>query len=265
MAMNWKSCLTFVVSFLLFKVSHFAEFATTVPSETQLAIQGQNTVLDCSFPVDKQWDRTCCQIEWKLDKEVVHSFYYGQDHLNDQSSRYVNRTSLYHSDIEKGNASLRLEHTTVGDEGNYICTVHTEMGPKRKSVYLKLAAFYSEPRLKFSTSACGVELLLTTKGYPRPSVQWLTVSGEDVTNDTVTHLSQDAQGLYTVSSTVTLQGAVNKTLMFVLKNKDLGQEIRRNITLLSGNCVEVSPGVCQEIWWLVITILAVMLKYCSCI
>lgn len=96
-------------------------------------------------------------------------------------------------------------------------------------------AFYPEPRLKFSTSACGVELLLTTEGYPRPSVQWLTVSGEDVGDDTVTHLSQDTQGLYTVSSTVSLQGAVNKTLTFVLKNEALGQEIRRNITLLSGN------------------------------
>ncbi|CDQ68664.1 unnamed protein product [Oncorhynchus mykiss] len=235
MAMNWKSCLTFVVSFLVFKLSHLTEFETTVPSETQLAILGQHIVLDCSFPVDKQWDPTRCQIEWKLDKVVVHSFYYGQDHLNDQSSRYVNRTSLYHSDIQKGNASLRLERATLGDEGNYTCTVHTEMGPKRTSVSLKLAAFYPEPRLKFSTSACGVELLLTTEGYPRPSVQWLTVSGEDVGDDTVTHLSQDTQGLYTVSSTVSLQGAVNKTLTFVLKNEALGQEIRRNITLLSGN------------------------------
>lgn len=74
-----------------------------------------------------------------LDKEVVHSFYYGQDHLNDQSSRYVNRTSLHHYDIQKGNASLRLEHATLEDEGNYTCTVHTEMGPKRTSVSLKLA------------------------------------------------------------------------------------------------------------------------------
>uniref|UniRef100_A0A674C5C4 CD276 antigen-like n=1 Tax=Salmo trutta TaxID=8032 RepID=A0A674C5C4_SALTR len=205
--------------------SRLAEFETTVPSETQLAILGQHIVLDCSFPVDKQWDQTRCQIEWMLDKEVVHSFYYGQDHLNDQSSRYVNRTSLHHSDIQKGDASLRLERATLEDEGNYTCTVHTEMGPKRTSVSLKL----------FSTSACGVELLLTTEGYPRPSVQWLTVSGEDVTDDTVTHLSQDTRGLYTVSSTVSLQGAVNKTLTFVLKNEEVGQEIRRNITFISGN------------------------------
>uniref|UniRef100_A0A4W5NA99 Ig-like domain-containing protein n=1 Tax=Hucho hucho TaxID=62062 RepID=A0A4W5NA99_9TELE len=248
--MNWKSCLTFVVSFLVFKVSHLTEFETTVPSETQLAILGQHIVLDCSFPVDKQWDRMSCQIEWKFDKEVVHSFYYGQDHLNNQSSRYVNRTSLYHSDIEKGNASLRLERATLVDEGNYTCTVHTELGPKRTSVSLKLAAFYPEPRLKFSTCASGVELLLTTEGYPRPSVQWLT-----------SHISQDTQGLYTVSSTVSLQGAVNKTLTFVLKNEDLGQEIRRNITFLSGNTVDVSPGVYQERWWFIVIILAVMLKY----
>lgn len=76
---------------------------------------------------------------------------------------------------------------------------------------------------------------MTTEGYPRPSVQWLTASGEDVTDDTVTHLSQDTQGLHTVSSTVSMQGAVNKTLTFVLKNEEVGQEIRRNITFISGN------------------------------
>lgn len=62
-------------------------------------------------------------------------------------------------------------------------------------------------------------------------VQWLDDSGDDVTNKTVIHLLEDTHGLYSVFSTLTLQGPVNKTFTFVLKNKDLRQEIRRAITL----------------------------------
>lgn len=98
-----------------------------------------------------------------------------------------------------------------------------------------ISAYYPEPHLKFTASPRDVELLLTSQGgYPRPSVHWLDDSGDDVTNNTVTNISEDTQGLYTVFSTLNLQGQVNETITFVLKNKDLGQEIRREITLHSG-------------------------------
>ncbi|KAK6304331.1 hypothetical protein J4Q44_G00249170 [Coregonus suidteri] len=236
--MSWKSWVAqrCFVSLLIIKASYSVEFEISVPSEPQLAIVGQHAVLDCSFPVGKAWDLDNSVITWQRGLEVIHSFYHGQDKLDRQSSHYANRTSLYHSELERGNASLRLERTNLGDKGDYTCSVSTLLGSETKTFALKLAAYYPEPHLKFIASPRDVELLLTSQGgYPRPSVHWLDDSGDDVTNNTVTNISEDTQGLYTVFSTLNLQGQVNETITFVLKNKDLGQEIRREITLYSAN------------------------------
>ncbi|XP_041710258.2 CD276 antigen-like [Coregonus clupeaformis] len=236
--MSWKSWVAqrCFVSLLIIKASYSVEFEISVPSEPQLAIVGQHAVLDCSFPVGKAWDLDNSVITWQRGLEVIHSFYHGQDKLDRQSSHYANRTSLYHSELERGNASLRLERTNLGDKGDYTCSVSTLLGSETKTFALKLAAYYPEPHLTFTASPRDVELLLTSQGgYPRPSVHWLDDSGDDVTNNTVTNISEDTQGLYTVFSTLNLQGQVNETITFVLKNKDLGQEIRREITLYSAN------------------------------
>ncbi|KAL0969208.1 hypothetical protein UPYG_G00223880 [Umbra pygmaea] len=234
--MSWKSQVTeSIFVFLLFLKACNAEFEISVPREPQLAILGQYVVLGCSFPVGKFWDLDRTLITWQRGLEVIHSFYHGQDQLDRQSHHYANRTSLYHSQIERGNASLRLERTNLGDNGEYTCSVSTVLGNQKKTFQLKLAAFFPEPRQVFTVSPSAVELLLTSQGgYPQPSVQWLDDRGDDVINDTVTHLSEDTLGRYIVLSRLTLQKPVNKTFTFVLKNKDLDQEIRREIILHLG-------------------------------
>lgn len=119
------------------------EFEISVPREPQLAIVGQYVVLDCSFPVGKAWDLDNSVITWQRGLEVIHSFYHGQDQLDRQSSHYTNRTSLYHSEMERGNASLRLDRTNLGDKGDYTCSVSTLLGSETKTFALKLAGVIS--------------------------------------------------------------------------------------------------------------------------
>lgn len=99
---------------------------------------GQHVVLDCTFPVGKVWDLASSVITWERGLEVIHSFYYGQDQLDRQSRHYANRTSLYHSEMKRGNASLMLDHTNLGDKGDYTCSVSTVLG-SQKTIPLKLA------------------------------------------------------------------------------------------------------------------------------
>ncbi|KAL0969209.1 hypothetical protein UPYG_G00223900 [Umbra pygmaea] len=248
------SCKSWITQHLLFYLmvlktscTDAAEFEISVPREPQLAILGQHVVLGCSFPVGKFWDLDRTVITWQRGLEVIHSFYHGQDQLDRQSHHYANRTSLYHSQIERGNASLRLERTNLGDNGEYTCSVSTVLGNQKKTFQLKLAAFFPEPRQDFTVSPSAVELLLTSQGgYPQPSVQWLDDRGDDVINDTVTHLSEDTVGRYIVLSRLTLQKPVNKTFTFVLKNKDLDQEIRREITLYLGGDVVLPKAVYER-------------------
>lgn len=229
----------FSVFLLLFSgVFSYTEFEITVPSAGQVGVYGQAVVLSCSFPVGSSWDVGSTVITWQRNLEVVHSFYHSQDQLDRQSRHYADRTSLYLGEMAKGNASLRLEQVTLKDEGVYTCSVSTQIGSQKKSFKLKVAAFYPEPRLHISLLHNGqVDLLLTSQGgYPSPSLKWLMGNKEDVTEVTQTQLQQDENTkLYSVNSKLNLTRGSNSSITFILKNDDLGQEIRRNIDLFSEN------------------------------
>lgn len=98
-------------------------------------------------------------------------------------------------------------------------------------------AFYPEPRVYITVLNDGhMEVLVTSDGgYPAPFLQWLMGNASDVTNDTHLQLRQDQHThLYSMTSKLNLSGTVNSSITFILKNSDLGQEIRRNINLFSG-------------------------------
>ncbi|KAL7876825.1 hypothetical protein SRHO_G00034680 [Serrasalmus rhombeus] len=211
-----------------------AKAEISVPGGGHVGVYGKSVVLFCSFPTGGSWDVSSSVITWQHGLEVVHSFYHSQDQLDQQHPRYANRTSLYHQEMVKGNASLRLDRVSLEDHGIYTCSVSTQMGRQRKSFRLTVAAFYSEPHLHISLSSNGqVDLLLTSQGgYPSPSLQWLMGNTQDVTEVTRTLLEQDQHTrLYNVNSKLNLTRGTNSSITFILKNQELGQEIRRNIDL----------------------------------
>lgn len=222
------------LSLLLFEVSCFTEFEITVPRDTVTGFYSEELILPCTFPVDSSWDLRSTVITWQRGLDVIHSFYYSQDQLDRQNRRYVNRTSLFNQEVAQGNASLKLDKVTLQDAGVYSCSVSTNTGSQKKSFGVKIAAFYSEPRLQFSLLTDGVNLLVTSDGgYPSPTLQWL-MENSDITNQTQTHLMQDTHtGLYVVSSWINLTEITNSSLTFILHNKPLGQDIRREIQLYS--------------------------------
>ncbi|MCJ8731084.1 hypothetical protein PDJAM_G00191880 [Pangasius djambal] len=170
-----------------------AEFEISVPTRVQMAVYGEAVLLSCTFPVSGSWDAGSSVITWQRQLEVVHTFFHGRDQLQYQSPRYTNRTSLFHQEMKKGNASLRLDRTTLEDAGEYTCSISTQLGSQMKSFGLKVAAFYPEPRLHiFMLNDGHVEVQVTSEGgYPSPSLQWLMGNESDVTNDTRTQLRQD--------------------------------------------------------------------------
>ncbi|XP_052468710.1 CD276 antigen [Carassius gibelio] len=209
-------------------------FEITVPRDKVTGFYSEDLILPCTFPVDSSWDLRSTVITWQRGLDVIHSFYYNQDQLERQNQHYVNRTSLFSQEIAQGNASLKLEKVTLHDAGVYTCSVSTNTGSQKKSFGVKIAAFYSEPRLQFSLLTDGVNLLVTSDGgYPSPTLQWL-MENSDITNQTQTHLMQDTHtGLYVVSSLINLTEVTNSSLTFILHNKPLGQDIRREIQLYS--------------------------------
>lgn len=116
-----------------------AEFEISVPTGVQMGVYGEVVLLSCTFPVSGQWDPDSSVITWQRHLEVVHSYFHSRDQPQYQSRRYANRTSLFHQEMKKGNASLRLDRTNLEDAGEYTCSVSTRLGSQRKSFPLKVA------------------------------------------------------------------------------------------------------------------------------
>ncbi|XP_058868338.1 uncharacterized protein LOC117967122 isoform X2 [Acipenser ruthenus] len=102
-------------------VSSDSEFVT-VPSSVNCT-EGQDCILSCTFNYTA-WDEKSGVIWRKAEThDIVHSS--NTDRLDDQLPQYVSRTSLFDSELQRGNASLLLRRVREGDAGEYECSVST--------------------------------------------------------------------------------------------------------------------------------------------
>ncbi|KAK6467682.1 CD276 antigen-like, partial [Huso huso] len=98
----------------------------TVPSSVKCT-EGQDCILSCSFnDTAGGWDEKSAVIWRRAETDhIVHGYHDNTDQLADQSPQYVSRTSLFDSEMQRGNASLLLRRVREGDAGEYRCFVST--------------------------------------------------------------------------------------------------------------------------------------------
>ncbi|XP_036376493.1 CD276 antigen-like [Megalops cyprinoides] len=157
-------------------------------------------VLPCSFKPSQK-----VLIHWLIMEEViVHSYYDGNDQLEHQNGRYKGRTSLFRDLISHGNASLLLQNTSIQDQGRYKCYTSTTLGNQESFVSLRVEA----PIKSVSMERTREGVACMSQGiYPTPRVSWST--DPPTPSGTLQDSSQptaDAQGLFSVSSTVRMLG-----------------------------------------------------------
>ncbi|XP_039678309.1 uncharacterized protein LOC120572868 isoform X1 [Perca fluviatilis] len=76
------------------------------------------------------------KVEWVLNDTVdVHLLRKGKHEFDDQGKDYKDRTSLFNSELETGNCSLRLK-TKMSHTGRYRCTVR--IGDETKHCFISL-------------------------------------------------------------------------------------------------------------------------------
>nr|XP_023957042.1 CD276 antigen-like isoform X1 [Chrysemys picta bellii]XP_042700388.1 CD276 antigen-like isoform X1 [Chrysemys picta bellii]XP_042700389.1 CD276 antigen-like isoform X1 [Chrysemys picta bellii]XP_042700390.1 CD276 antigen-like isoform X1 [Chrysemys picta bellii]XP_042700391.1 CD276 antigen-like isoform X1 [Chrysemys picta bellii]XP_042700392.1 CD276 antigen-like isoform X1 [Chrysemys picta bellii] len=205
---------------------------------------GGDVTLSCLFPSRPGMNLQRLTLTWQKERAgaealVVHSYYYGRDQLEKQDEAYRNRTRLDPKGLAWGNASLTLRDVRMQDEGVYLCHVTSELGRTSEPRELRVGATFSEPQLTFNLSSAGVTLTVHTGGgYPAATVRWLDEAGRDVTAEGATEQQVDEQGLYHVTSWVTVLPATHSArLTFVLTPRVLGAPITRPLSL------QLSPGL----------------------
>ncbi|MBN3275620.1 CD276 protein, partial [Polyodon spathula] len=98
----------------------------TVPTSVKCT-EGQDCILSCTFTYTAGgWDEKT-GVTWRRAeiRDIVHSYYDNRDQLAHQPPQYVSRTSLFDSELQRGNASLLLRRVREEDAGEYECSVST--------------------------------------------------------------------------------------------------------------------------------------------
>ncbi|XP_041094607.1 CD276 antigen-like isoform X3 [Polyodon spathula] len=101
-----------------------SEFVT-VPSAVKCT-EGQDCILSCTFNhTAGGWNEQSVVIWRRLETDrIVHRYYDNRDQLAHQFPQYVSRTSLFDSELQRGNASLLLGRVREEDAGSYSCSVY---------------------------------------------------------------------------------------------------------------------------------------------
>nr|XP_019935848.1 PREDICTED: CD276 antigen isoform X2 [Paralichthys olivaceus] len=215
---------------VMLAVQATAVMEVQVPEQPVVALHGRDAVLNCSFSHASPYNLSDLSIFWQLTdtKRNVHG-YTGQDQLVDQAERFANRTSLFPSQLGLGNASLLLSRVVVADEGSYTCFVRVQ-DYGSAALLLQVAAPYSKPVVTLepeSNLRPGDEVALTCVaygGFPEASVIWQDGRGRNLTDNITTSIVANEEGLFTMTSMLTVVLEPNSTYSCQLINPLLGEE-----------------------------------------
>uniref|UniRef100_A0A1A8EN04 CD276 molecule n=1 Tax=Nothobranchius korthausae TaxID=1143690 RepID=A0A1A8EN04_9TELE len=207
------------------------EMELHVPEQPVVALHGRDVTLNCSFDHTSPFNLSDVSIFWQLTdtKRGVHGYSEGRDQLTDQAESFANRTSLFPTQLRAGNASLLLSGVLVSDEGSYTCFVRVQ-DYGSAALLLQVAAPYTKPVLTLepeSNLRPGDEVALTCLaygGYPEGDVIWQDGSGRNLTDNITTSVVANGDGLFMVTSVLTVVLEPNSTYSCRLINPLLGEE-----------------------------------------
>lgn len=195
---------------------------------------GEDIILPCLFTSGPQ-----VVIHWISQDTYVHSYYSGEDQLQNQYFRYANRTSLVHSEINNGNASLTVRRLSLQDEGIYICYVGTTSTRTENTVVLKVGAFHT-PLIKYEKRNTESFLVCNIPSvYPCPHITW------KMNNTNVSESSSQvtgAPGPFNISSTLNIRRS-NSSFECTIENSLLNQTWRGEWTLAGSHWKNESDSI----------------------
>ncbi|KAL4007938.1 hypothetical protein ACER0C_001790 [Sarotherodon galilaeus] len=211
------------------------------PTQPLIAMTGDDIILPCQLePATDVVDLT---VEWSrrdLKPRFVH-LKRDDAELLTQNSLYSRRTSLSINKLKCGDISLKLSKVQVSDAGTYSCLV-PEIGAEAgmeliigsvSSVVMEISKFKNEIIFKCKSNGW----------YPEPQVFWLNSQGNQITAESK-NSAKGSDGLYTVSSTVTVNKRQTHSFTCRVQQKNINQTEEAHIHV-SGDfyLVQCNPAV----------------------
>uniref|UniRef100_A0A8C6F316 Butyrophilin like 9 n=1 Tax=Monodon monoceros TaxID=40151 RepID=A0A8C6F316_MONMO len=167
------------------------------------------------------------EIRWFRSRtsDVVHLYRERQEFYGQQMAQFQNRTELVTDEIADGSVTLRLHPVVPADEGPYGCRFLSSDFTGEAVWELEVAGLGSDPHISLEGfKQGGIQLRCSSSGwYPKPQSQWTDHQGRCLPPETEV-IVKDAQGLFSLETSVVVQGGAHSNVSCSIQNPLLGQK-----------------------------------------
>ncbi|XP_060000516.1 butyrophilin-like protein 9 isoform X1 [Lagenorhynchus albirostris] len=204
---------------------HSEEFRVVGHGEPILAHVGDEVEFSCHLSPYR--DAEHMEIRWFRSRpsDVVHLYRERQEFYGQQMAQFQNRTELVTDEIADGSVTLRLHPVVPADEGPYGCRFLSSDFTGEAVWELEVAGLGSDPHISLEGfKQGGIQLRCSSSGwYPKPQSQWTDHQGRCLPPETEV-IVKDAQGLFSLETSVVVQGGAHSNVSCSIQNPLLGQK-----------------------------------------
>ncbi|XP_075854905.1 butyrophilin-like protein 9 isoform X2 [Microcebus murinus] len=218
--------LAHLLLFLLRPEELCAEEVTVVgPGEPVLALVGEEVEFPCHL--SPYLDAQHMEIRWFRSRaaDVVHLYRERQEFPGRQLAQFRNRTRLIKEGILDGSVVLQLRSVAPSDQGLFGCRFLSGNFSGEAVWELEVAGLGSDPHIFLEGfKKGGIQLRCSSSGwYPKPKAQWRDHQGQCLPPESEA-IIQDAQGLFSLETSVVVRGGAHGNLSLSILNLLLGQK-----------------------------------------
>ncbi|CAK6445122.1 unnamed protein product [Pipistrellus nathusii] len=195
--------------------------------ESILATVGEEAEFPCHLSPYR--DAEHMEILWFRGQasDVVHLYQDGQEFPGRQMAQFQNRTRLIKDEILDGTVILQLHGVLPTDEGPYGCRfLSKDSSFSGEAVWeLEVAGMGSDPHISLEGfEKEGIQLRCSSSGwYPKPQAQWRGHRGQCLPPE-FEAITQDARGLFSLETSVVVQGGAHSNVSCSIQNPVLFQK-----------------------------------------
>ncbi|XP_076019378.1 butyrophilin subfamily 3 member A2-like [Genypterus blacodes] len=236
-----------LLAVLVFLLAHCFEGQSVMigSSKPIVALVGDDIILPCQL--ESTTNVVSLTLEWArpdLTPRFILLRRDGVELLLDQNPSYIGRTSVSVNKLKWGDISLKLSKVRLSDAGTYRCLIPSLEG--EALVELVVGSVPSPVTVTIDRSRDGMRLECESAGwYPEPKVHWLDAEGK-IFSAGRTEMLKGPDGLYTVSSSVTVDIKHGKTFTCKLQHK-YNNHTRETVIHIPDDMFVTSPSAAARI------------------
>ncbi|XP_026017131.1 butyrophilin subfamily 3 member A2-like [Astatotilapia calliptera] len=214
------------------------------PTQPVVAMIGDDIMLPCHL--EPAVDAVDLTVDWSRTDLKPRSVYVrreGVELLTEQNPLYTGRTSLSVNKLQCGDVSLKLSTVQLSDAGTYKCLV-----PKfnAETVVMLAVGSVSSPVIELTNVKNEMVLECKSNGwYPEPQMLWVYSEGKPISVEP-TKIVRSSDGLYTVSSKVTVEKGQSYSFTCKVQQKNISQ-IKETQIHVSGDLFMVQSNTAVHI------------------